>query len=94
MSEALHRKEQDHYQDLITSEAEINELKIELQNQRNELAIEQATQGAPTEASPEALRILKNEYEPRFQTLYRECHFKQEFYKDFFIPSHHPIACR
>lgn len=75
--------------DLETAESEVNRLKEKLTNEQNNLAIEMEENGSPQKMDAETLRILEQEYEPRFNTLYKDCVLSKEFYSDFFmlIPS-------
>lgn len=70
--------------DLIRAEEEIEALKDELIVEQNNLAMEKERNGAPNQITVEALRILEQEYKPRFMTLYKECIIQEEFYIDFF----------
>lgn len=75
--------------DLEAAESEVNSLKEKLTNEQNNLAIEMEENGSPQKLDAETLRILEQEYEPRFNTLYTDCVISREFYSDFFslIPS-------
>lgn len=76
-------------EDLIKAQEEIESLTEELIKTQNSLATEKENNATPADITPEALRILEQEYEPRFRTLYPQCHIHKEFYQDFFtlIPS-------
>ncbi|WP_338838152.1 hypothetical protein WDR10_11095 [Kurthia gibsonii] len=76
-------------EELQKAESDIQVLKIRLLEEQNNLAIEKANQGAPHELNIEELKILEQEYEPRFAELYKNCFFHKEFFRDFFtlIPS-------
>lgn len=84
MDKILERKDDEYAEQMIKSEEKIEHLETALLNEKNKLAIESETKGAPAMITPEALLILEQEYEPRFQTLYKESSFKQNFYKDFY----------
>jgi chromosome segregation ATPase len=75
--------------DLDKAHHEISVLKEDLIKEQNNLAMERERNGIPPELNAETLKILEQEYEPRFSTLYKECLIHDEFYRDFFslIPS-------
>lgn len=87
--EKLHQREEEHLGELIDSGDKIDRLEKNLLDKRNELAIQKEMQGEPAIISSEALEVLEQEYEPRFDTLYKESVFNPEFFRDFFtlIPS-------
>src|SRR5690606_32790198 len=84
LEKSLEQLENDYLHSALQSEERIKELEIDLLNEQNNLAIEREMKGAPVEISAKTYRLLAQEYEPRFQTLYKESSFRQEFFKDFY----------
>lgn len=84
LTQALQEQEATYYKDMANADEQIEKMQSELIHQQNELAIAHAENANPVEMRPEELKILKHEYEPRFQTLYRDCHLQQAFFSDFF----------
>lgn len=89
LSIKLNNTDLKYLENMIKTDEEIKVLKNNLLDEQNNLAIEKERNGAPAEITPEALRVLEQEYEPRFQTLYQSSFLHDEFYRDFFsmIPS-------
>lgn len=52
-------------------------------NEKNRLIEEEKTKQEIVQTSKQAKRVLKKEYEPRFNTLYKNCEFHKDFIKDF-----------
>ncbi len=65
-------------------EDKIQRLKNELLDHQNELAIARAEHAEPEELNKEEKEILEREFQPRFSTLYKNCFFHEEFFRDFF----------
>lgn len=89
IKEMIRQVDDDYLQSIVESDEKIKRLEIDLLNEQNNLAIERENNGEPTDISIKTLEILKQEYEPRFETLYRESVFRPEFFKDFYalVPS-------
>lgn len=85
LAQALQEQEEIYYKDMAVADELIKKMQEELIDQQNELAITHAENANPVEIRPEELRILKHEYEPRFQTLYRDCYLHEAFFNDFFL---------
>ncbi|QNK87234.1 hypothetical protein H7992_18805 [Sporosarcina sp. resist] len=89
IKEMIRQVDDDYLQSIVESDEKIKRMENDLLNEQNNLAIERGNNGEPSEISIETLEILEQEYEPRFETLYRESVFQPEFFKDFYtlVPS-------
>lgn len=71
--------------EMESAEQRMAQLQADLAEEQQILGDLRAEQGSPAKVSTSEKRILSQEYEPRFATLYRDCSFHEGFFKDFFM---------
>lgn len=65
------------------AKAEIEILKNQLLDEQNNVAIAKSENSEKHQLSEKDKQILKQEFKPRFATLYQQCRFEEQFFKDF-----------
>ena len=76
-------QENGYIEEIEKHESQIEQLKNELTTQQNAFAIASAENAHPENLSENEQKLLEKEYEPRFNLLYKNCTFYEEFYNDF-----------